>query len=460
MPVRPRRSFRPLELSIHLPNGCSRLSPLPDFRGEEGWSNNQTELGVPAEARIRVRDSRTHSLSSSVSTSSPLQRRTVTSPSYRSSIQSQQSTSSHERHLSGTTMATMATHTLPHLFEHSESSASSIHEKPTLQRSRTSGTLSPGHLISRLPSPSRNRSNTAPSRPNSLRRPRTDVDDAIRELNTIVEERRASAYRSHAQTPALINRPPPSPSHHVPYIAPSMRMHVRSETLSDIGSAFSAPLARKVLGPRPSTGGAPAVRPSNLKLFPSTRSSTGPLTSNPITPPATVTPTTPIARLGAWLKRSASTIALASRPTTPKTANSFYQCETLPSLPSTRRPSTAGSRTIVHSRQESHDSNGTATITLVSPASSTRSTRSTSLAPSPPRKLRRIPAPLMLAKEKEFAIEATLPSARSTNSLHLPTSPHYGILRGMEMSAKDVECMDMDRTMSAFPSPRTVGVAF
>ncbi|KAF2848711.1 hypothetical protein T440DRAFT_454128 [Plenodomus tracheiphilus IPT5] len=462
MPVRRRRSFRPLELSIYMPNGCGRLSPLPDFEDEECWGNHPAELGIPEEALVRVRDSRTNSLSSSPSTSSyVIQRKAITSSSRRSSVQSQKSTSTHDRHLSGTTMATMATPTLPLLAEETKSSPSSILEKPAIQRSRTSGTLSPARVLSRLPSPSRNRANTAPSRPSSLRRTRTDVDDAIRELNTIVEERRASAYRSHTQSPALLNRPPPSPSHHVPYIAPSMRMHVRSETLSDIGSAFSAPLARKTLAARPSTGVAPAVRPSNLKLFPTTRSYTGPLTSNPITPPLPATPTTPVSRLGAWLKRSASTITSSSRSTTPKTADSFYKCENQPALPVASRPSTAGSRTIVHTRQESQESNGTATVTLFS--SSYPSTRSASpvssiATSSPPRKLRRVPAPLTLVKDKEITIEASLPSARSTRSLKPPASPHYGLLRGMEITAKDVGIGG--QRMSVLPSPGAVGVAF
>ncbi|CBX99187.1 predicted protein [Plenodomus lingam JN3] len=213
MPVRRRGSFRPLELSIYMPNGC--LSPLPDFEEAEFGNDDSAELGIPAEALVRVRDSRTNSLSSSASTSSYVfQGKSPASPSRRSSVQSQTSTSTHERHLSGTTMITMATPTLPLLAEEPNSSSNSVREKPTIQRSRTSDTLSPVRVLSRLPSPSRSRANTAPSRPNSLRRTRTDVDDAIRELNTIVEERRASAYRSHSQSPALINRPPPSPSHH------------------------------------------------------------------------------------------------------------------------------------------------------------------------------------------------------------------------------------------------------
>ncbi|PPJ56973.1 hypothetical protein CBER1_00493 [Cercospora berteroae] len=58
-----------------------------------------------------------------------------------------------------------------------------------------------------------------------------DLDQEILELNTIVEERRAESGRglSHEDL-------------HVPAVAPAMGLRARSETLSDIGSAFSRPL--------------------------------------------------------------------------------------------------------------------------------------------------------------------------------------------------------------------------
>lgn len=464
MPIRRRRSFTPLELSIYLPE--NRLSPLPDFLSTE-WDKLPDSLEIPALALVRNRDSRTSSVSSNPSTSSYLiQRKPVGSGSRRSSIQSQSSVRS--RPLSATLS------TLPFLQEEPKSRPESfVSNPPALQRSSTQGSLaSPNRILSRLPSPSRSRSNTASSRPGSLRRAKTDVDEAIRELNTIVEERRADAYRSHSQSPALINRPPPSPSHHVPAIAPSLRMHVRSETLSDIGSAFSAPLVSKPLpNPPEAPTSAPTVPPSRpttkLSLTPPTRTFTGPLTSNPITPPTPTipTPTTPIHRLGAWLKRSlpntpSSPSFFKSAPSTPKSSHTpttpFYQCE--PPLPTTSqksvsRPSTAGSRTLAHARQDSAE---TATVTLFSnsiPTTPALSTRSLSPEPTaspatPARtnllkgegKTRKIPAPLTLAKEKELQVEAALGSARSvasnrsTRSLKPPPSPNYGLLQGMEIA--------------------------
>ncbi|KAF2450283.1 hypothetical protein P171DRAFT_348783, partial [Karstenula rhodostoma CBS 690.94] len=211
MPVRRRRSFRPLELSIYLSDG--RLSPLPDFK-HDNWVEMPQ---MPAEALVRNQDSRTNSISSDPSTASYLvQRKPVGSGSRRSSVQSTQSVQS--RPLSASLS------TLPFLQEEPKRQAESIRSTATSRagsiRSRTPsdlyrrGTLSPPRILSRLPSPSRARSNTAPARPGSVRRAKTDVDEAIRELNTIVEERRAEAYRSRNQSPALINRLPLSPSSH------------------------------------------------------------------------------------------------------------------------------------------------------------------------------------------------------------------------------------------------------
>ncbi|KAF2004556.1 hypothetical protein P154DRAFT_616746 [Amniculicola lignicola CBS 123094] len=459
MPVRRRRSFRPLELSIYLPDG--RLSPLPDFA--------QELPEMPAHALVRNRDSRGSSISSAPSSSSyQIQRKPVGSGSRRSSLQSQASRPVSE--------------IMPLVQEEPKSRPESVLSNPfSLQRSSTRGSISsPRRIISRLPSPNRSRSNTDSSQRGSLRRAKTDVDEAIRELNTIVEERRADAYRSTNQSPALINRPPPSPSHHVPAIAPSLRMHVRSETLSDIGSAFSVPLATKPLPTIPSSN-ALSRQTTKLSIPQTTRDPAfRPLSSNPITPPTPTapTPTTPIARLGAWIKRS-----LPSSPTDPTlrrapsskslasatSSTPFYQCT--PPLPQTSypvsnspRPSTAGSRTL-HIRQESND---TATVTLfsMSSAPSTPSLSSSSrcgtpdlAVPATPErfnllkgegKARRVPKPLVLVHEKEIAVEKPLASARSARSLVPPKSPNYGILKGMEMPARQ----------SVLPSPGAVGVAF
>ncbi|XPS78353.1 hypothetical protein M3J09_010368 [Ascochyta lentis] len=467
-----RRSFRPLQLSMYGSDGCGRLSPLPDFQMEDNWTSKPSPLSMPAQARVRGSEAMTEPYFANPS-SHTIPRKPIGSGSRRSSVQSVPGVATHERRFSGSTVGTMATPALPPWNEEPRATAESVVRGPgLLRRSRTSGTNTPASVLSRLPSPSRSRANTAPTRPSSLRRANTDVDEAIRELNTIVEERRASAYRSQAQAPALSNRVPPSPSHHVPHFAPSMRMHVRSETLSDIGSAFSVPLASKPL-PNPPTSSTPALRRApNFSLYPPARNFTGPLTSNPITPPppktASSTSTASLHRLSNWLRRS------SSRPTTPKSTMPppFYQveCPPVPALAS--RPSTAGSRTTYHGRQDSTDSaeTGATTVTLVSSYSTSRS-QSPDVPPATHARvnvlkgdgrLRRVPAPLMLNVDKE--IEAALSSERSTRSargmreMWPPVSPSYDVLPGQEMFAKDVGLPSGRR----FPpsSPSMVGVAF
>lgn len=467
------RTFRPLQLSMYGSDGSGRLSPMPDFQKEDNWTSKSSSLSMPAPARVRGNEIATGPYFSNPS-SHNIPRKPVGSGSRRSSVQSVQSMATHERRLSGSTVGTMATPALPSWDEEPKASVDSVVRGPgLLRRSRTSGTNTPARILSRLPSPSRSRANTAPTRPSSLRRTNTDVDEAIRELNTIVEERRASAYRTQIQAPALSNRIPPSPSHHVPHFAPSMRMHVRSETLSDIGSAFSVPLANKPL-PNPPTGSAPALRRApNFSLYPPARNFTGPLTSNPITPPppktASSTSTTSLHRLSNWLRRS------SSRPATPKSIIStpFYkvECPPVPSLLSPR-PSTAGSRTTYHGRQDSSSSAETraTTVTLVSSNSTSRS-QSPDIEPATHARInvlkgtgraRRVPAPLTLIVDKE--IEGALASERSTRSarglreMWPPVSPVYDILPGQEMFAKDVG-LNSGRRFP--PSPTTmVGVAF
>ncbi|KAH6629451.1 hypothetical protein C7974DRAFT_394500 [Boeremia exigua] len=475
-----RRSFRPLQLSIYGSGGHGQLSPLPNFHEEDSWSQKPSPLSMPAPARVRGGELAYLSNPSSYS----IPRKPVGSGSRRASVQSVQSMTTHERRFSGSTVGTVATPALPSWSEEPKASVESVvRGAGMLRRSRTSASNTPARVLSRLPSPSRNRANTAPSRPASLRRANTDVDEAIRELNTIVEERRASTYRSQIQAPALNNRIPPSPSHHVPHFAPSMRMHVRSETLSDIGSAFSVPLVNKAL-PSPPSDSTPALRRApNFSLYPPARNFTGPLTSNPITPPppktASSTSTTSLHRLSNWLRRS------SSRPTTPKAKDltPFYKVEvevpTLPVLPS--RASTVESRTTYHVRQDSQDSNDSTetsatTVTLVSSYSMTRSA-------SPEEDLdaaaharadvlkgngrqRRIPAPLVFNtgdKDIEAAL-ATTTSTRSTRGLREmwpPVSPHSHILPGQELFAKEVGLHSGRRFP---PSPHMhvsmVGVAF
>ena len=80
--------------------------------------------------------------------------------------------------------------------------------------------------------------------------------------------------------------------------------------------------------------------------------------------------------------------------------------------------------------------------------------RKSSFDESPKPRKKRVPAPLVLAKEKELDIGVALRSARE---LRPPVSPHAGLLRGMEISARDV---GVGRKSYIMPSPGAVGVAF
>jgi hypothetical protein len=84
--------------------------------------------------------------------------------------------------------------------------------------------------------------------------------------------------------------------------------------------------------------------------------------------------------------------------------------------------------------------------------------RSESPASSPPRKQKRVPAPLVLAKgDKEIEIELAPRSAM----IKPPMSPNRDLLRGMEMCAKDVGVNARgSMNMMVMHSPGAVGVAF
>jgi hypothetical protein len=73
-----------------------------------------------------------------------------------------------------------------------------------------------------------------------------------------------------------------------------------------------------------------------------------------------------------------------------------------------------------------------------------------------------VPAPLTLVMEKEIAAEAGLLSATARKSCVMnvkpPMSPNFDLLKGMEISAKDVGVNGRASTMVM--SPGAVGVAF
>ncbi|KAF2401931.1 hypothetical protein EJ06DRAFT_520846 [Trichodelitschia bisporula] len=246
LPAR-RASFRPLELSIYLPSG--RLSPLPDF--DSFAIDNDSRVRPPPAALLRraTTDGETFRV----------RRKPVSTYTFdlRALEGGAGDTAGFEDNGPGPTLqdAPRRSEDLP------ARTRDAVPQRPSAERPSTDRAFSPplthrptpssSTLPPRLRSPSpltsatRARSTTTgtPARLPSLRRSLTlttssssdrgapdPIESAIRELNTIVEERRRSALRRSAA--------PTSPTH-VPAVAPGLKLRARGETLSDIGSAFS-----------------------------------------------------------------------------------------------------------------------------------------------------------------------------------------------------------------------------
>jgi hypothetical protein len=316
-----RRSFRPLELSIYLPAG--RISPLPDFDSDE-WTSRLPELQRPQAAILRRETMDNSQLPSeirrkplSISTTQNLRREILSEPFLsmdggpgpmvrRDTIDSIQDLA---------TIDEDRTPTLNHgQFEE---------DIPGLSRpwSSRSGILTPRM---RSPSPfsigrsSRSKSNAEnPSRNGSVRRSKNDtIDDAIRELNTIVEQKRVKAIMGARDS---FDAVPQSPTSHVPAIAPSMKVRARSETLMSIGSAFSVSYADKPVPAIPSPSVASTERHMSRSPLPTLRLATS-NTSSSSTIQVNNSKASAKSRLSTWLRRS-----LPGSPATPTAPQPFYQ---------------------------------------------------------------------------------------------------------------------------------------
>jgi len=417
VPTRRRRSFRPLELSIYMPE--NRLSPLPDFTLTD-WSQKPAELENPTPAHVT--HTRNNSSICSTSTNFTIKRKPVSSIREPSpAAQSRYSMASRSQTLAP--FDTIEPVPLP---------------RTTLPRPVTSAQasiLSP-FAVPHTASPARARSNTEPppplnSRP-SFRRQKSEIDDAIRELNTIVEERRASNYRA-TPSPRVL-KPIEGSTEHIPAIAPTRTMHVRAETLSDIGSAFSMPFVSKPLpfppgdiaeieslnetewharltgeesrdgafedektlisqpvSPRPSTRGSMRARLSSWAR----RS----LPSSPIfaSPPKFPPPPLPTAFSRPRTQSGASSHQQREqqqRPA-PSTQTSFYQCQ---DLSANFRPH--GNPSISSMESMASLSSSTSTVSDVPPSMSmSENTYYSSPTPSTPRKARSLEAKRTLDKD-------------------------------------------------------------
>jgi hypothetical protein len=158
----------------------------------------------------------------------------------------------------------------------------------------------------------------------------SDVEKEVLELNTIVEERRAENNKNR------------SPTGHVPAVAPSMEVRARSQTLTDIGSALSRPLAassqndvRPATSHKKEVGGSQSPK-SNSRV-------PGWLSS--------VTPTTNTTNV------ADKNINTNTNTTIPSTATQTRTTEpTTPHVP-TYRPTTATNPTLPPSSSSGHETN-------------------------------------------------------------------------------------------------------
>lgn len=278
--LRRKPAFRPLQLSIYQPD--NQLSPLPDF-GRNSWDRRIDQLAFPGEAHVRRR---TESMCSEAAFRIP--RKPI--PSY----------------VEGWFGDDGADDDGPLRPVMMRSSTMPMPDRPRTMSAdvyaRERATPSP-LPVSGAPSP-RMRSNTEPMEPPrslrkqpSYRTPRDSIEDAISELNLIVEERRAQKTASNSPK-----------QHHVPALAPNFKMHVRSETLSDIGSALSVPFTSK---PLPSVPPSPVVENDRDSAYDSPvirsvgNSQSDLLTHFPTPPDPTSASrnTTPRARLAKFMQR-------------------------------------------------------------------------------------------------------------------------------------------------------------
>ncbi|KIW08948.1 uncharacterized protein PV09_00862 [Verruconis gallopava] len=337
MPVR-RRSFRPLELSIYVePNG--RLSPLPDFSTDD-WELKIPGLDKPPQALLRRETVDNSQLSSGftvprkpLSTYSGFYERRglVSEPSLPRFEEGSGSMLAHRRaeaEVSVSDLGTIDENRTPTLPASQMDDMASSASNSWSQRSSgyTVTEIRPQTSITRHV---RTESSGRQAK-GSLRRSKSNaVDEAIKELNSIVEEKRIKAKLSS------VGSPPLSPTSHVPAIAPSMTVRARSETLTDIGSAFSTSITKPLTaGSSPSTASSrtfaqspvPDLRNTITETSEhSTHSSATALpqmmapVSKPLQSNISKTPTTRKERLSIWLRR----VSNASSDVIP--SQRFYQ---------------------------------------------------------------------------------------------------------------------------------------
>ncbi|KXT14323.1 hypothetical protein AC579_4010 [Pseudocercospora musae] len=347
-----RRSLKPLQLEPVVLRGDSRAipsHPITAVRHNASKSFDVDYCRDTAAKRSSYRGSREtpfercqHMSATAKQDQSPTTMRDETGPARHSSRQLQP------------TLSTKS----------SSSSMYSLRRQPL--ESSTSGTTSSSRTSgerTRLKRKRSNQTNRVPSEDSD------ELDREILELNTIIEERRAESAR------------PLSPENrHVPAVAPSMTVRARSETLTDIGSAFSRPLRLDTDCPTI----AEAVSPTPIKSPVKSRLSR-PFTNMPdsnLTTDTVGVVRRPSSRVTGWLTNLLSTskipedTAAAQQPPytcAPLSTQSRRRavseasfCTTIESMSTTSSPSDSKRR---HSRSVTGESSSRAMMTPISPPS-------------------------------------------------------------------------------------------
>ncbi|OMP82208.1 hypothetical protein BK809_0006518 [Diplodia seriata] len=257
--LRRKPAFRPLQLSIYMPD--HQLSPLPDFT-RNSWDKKPKALAFPGQAHLR---NRTDSMCSEPAFKVP--RKPI--PSYVEGWFGDDGSDSRTIDMPLRPVVARSS-TMPilerpktintDLYTFGRNNASPLPASPLPASPFLPSPLPASPLPTSGRSTPRMRSNTEPLNPArslrkkpSYRTPRDSVEDAISELNSIVEERRAMKLASNSPK-----------QHHVPALAPNFKMHVRSETLSDIGSALSVPFSSK---PLPSVPPSPVIESGIVSTY-------------------------------------------------------------------------------------------------------------------------------------------------------------------------------------------------
>ncbi|KAE9992296.1 hypothetical protein EG327_009461 [Venturia inaequalis] len=323
-----RRSFRPLELSIYMPTG--RISPLPDFHSEQ-WSSKLPSVQRPQSAILRRETMDNSELPNefrrkplSIPTAHVLRRDILSEPflsmgggpgpivrrDTMESMRDIQDLATIDEDRTPIRNRSQFEEDVPGL-SRPWSCRSGIISPPLRMRSPSTFSLGRSRSKASLNSISRN---------GSVRRSKNDmVDDEIRELNTIVEQKRVKGIMGARNS---LDPAPLSPTSHVPAIAPSMRLRARSSTLSEIGSAFSISYTDKPVPAVPSPNMASIDRHMSRPSLPALRLATS---TSPA--PSSTSFSTAVAnnrastnsRLSTWFRSSMSAI-----PATP-TSQTFYQ---------------------------------------------------------------------------------------------------------------------------------------